>query len=93
MSLINRPPRPLTVVEAIDLFQSLEDEKTRLIWTLKVINLDLSQNLVLRMSRHCPNQELNVQIEDTTYATLNEIYLYSLFNYIYFDIQNYAFLF
>ena len=29
----NRPPRHLIGEEAIDLFQSLEDEKTRLMWT------------------------------------------------------------
>ena len=37
----NRSPRRLTAEEVIDLFQSLEDEKTRLMWTMKVINLDL----------------------------------------------------
>ena len=37
----NRSPRRLTNEKVIDLFQSLEDEKTRLMWTMKVINLDL----------------------------------------------------
>ena len=37
----NRSPRRLTAEEVIDLFQLLEVGKTRLIWTMKVINLDL----------------------------------------------------
>ena len=38
------------------------------------ILIDLSQNLILRMSGHCPNQDLNLQRDDTTYETLNGIF-------------------
>ena len=37
----NRPPVRLTAEEAIDLFQALKNEKTILMWNLKVINLNL----------------------------------------------------
>ena len=66
-----KPLRHLIAKEAIDLFQSLVDEKARLIWTLKVTNLDvdLSQNLILRMSWLCPKLDLSLQRNNKFYAT------------------------
>ena len=91
----NRSPRCLTAEEVIDLFQSLEDEKKEIDVDDEsdqsrsrpiAILIDLSQNLILRMSGHCPKQDLSLQRDDTTYETLNGIFFYSLFTYLCFDI-------